>query len=291
MKKLLLLQFVFLFFGVSAQIPLRTDIFLAECNLESTNPQIKTPLNITNRLGYDNQPEFFENGKSIYYVSIREDEQADIYKYSLSTKSTSQITRTTESEYSPKMSNKGTIFSVVRVERDSSQRFQQYDLQGLKNNPLCYSIDSIGYYCWKNEKDFVFFKITNPPSLWKADLTSCSETKLTTNCGRCLIPKGENEIYFTQLFDTVRWICTLNFKTNQIEKLIECLQNAEDFAFYKTSKFIMANNSKLYTFDLNQNRKWTEIANFELNGISNIKRISISKDLGKIAFVADYNQP
>ena len=41
------------------------------------------PVNITNRSGYDNQPSFSKDEKSIYFTSIRNDKQADIYLYNI----------------------------------------------------------------------------------------------------------------------------------------------------------------------------------------------------------------
>ena len=79
-------------------------------------------MNITNRKGYDNQPSFSADEKLIYYVSVREDKQADIYSYNLKNKKTERFTKTLESEYSPSVNSDGLTLSSVVVEKDSSQK-------------------------------------------------------------------------------------------------------------------------------------------------------------------------
>ena len=83
---------------LAAQAPPGTDIFLIP--LSGTGGTLKTgvPRNITARAGYDNQPFFSPDGRSLYYTSQREG-QTDIYRYDLGA-------GMTVGEYS---------FSVVRV--------------------------------------------------------------------------------------------------------------------------------------------------------------------------------
>src|SRR6266571_3420478 len=96
--------------------PTATDIFVIDL---TTTPRGKLklgqPVKITNWAGYNNQPSFLPDGKSILYTSIRE-KQADIYRYDLRAASTTQVTNTPESEYSPTMMLDGKSISVVRVE-------------------------------------------------------------------------------------------------------------------------------------------------------------------------------
>ncbi len=276
---------------MSAQIPMASDIFLVDADFNSAPVLFKNPINISNRIGYDNQPAFFDNSKSLYFVSMKEDLQADIYKYSIYDKSIQQLTKTSESEYSPKQTSQPYHFSVVRVEKDSSQRFREYSLLTGSSTPICAELDSIGYYCWTSEKDFVFFKITDPATLWKCDVIRCKEEKLASGIGRCMMPKNKNEIFITQLVDSTRWICSLNLKTKKIERLILCLESSEDFAVYQKHRFMMAKDAKLFTFDSKKSKNWLELADFQKHGLTKIKRISIASDLSKIAFVADVISP
>src|SRR5947209_1280001 len=92
--------------------PPATDIFVIDL---TTSPggklKLGQPVKITNWAGYNNQPSFLPDGKSILYTSIR-DKQADIYRYDLRAASTTQVTNTPESEYSPTLMPDGKSISV-----------------------------------------------------------------------------------------------------------------------------------------------------------------------------------
>src|SRR5258706_516454 len=80
-----------------------TDIFLMSMTLKDGKYAFGKPLNITNREGYDNQPSFISSGKKILYSSKREKDQTDIFIYNIKDSTTTQLTRTNNSEYSPVM--------------------------------------------------------------------------------------------------------------------------------------------------------------------------------------------
>ena len=76
-----------------------TDIYLAPLSLQNGRPVVGTPVNVTNRPGYDNQPSFTPDSKSILYTSTRKDGQSDIYKIDIAkidiaTKTISRVTST-----------------------------------------------------------------------------------------------------------------------------------------------------------------------------------------------------
>lgn len=286
-----LLAFSFLFCQtVFAQIPSGTDIFLADCNFQKGQSKLETPINITSRQGYDNQPCFSPDGKTIYFVAIKEDKQADIYAYSTLTNTLSQITQTQESEYSPRPIDND-FLSNVRVESDSSQRLKLFSLSDNSVSAICPDLDSIGYYNWIDAHNFVFFKITNPSSLWLMDNKNCKEKLIATNIGRSIHPKSNSEIYFTQFVDSTSWICSLDLNTLKIDKIVACLHGSEDFAVITNTNFIQGNKSKLFNFNPKKSTTWIEIADFKANGVSAIKRISINQQKSKIAFVNDASNP
>src|SRR6185295_12357864 len=74
--------------------PPSTDIFLAPIRMQSDKSVVGKPMNITHRVGYDNQPSFTPDSRSILFTSVREDAQADIYRYDLATRATSRVTST-----------------------------------------------------------------------------------------------------------------------------------------------------------------------------------------------------
>src|SRR5919199_943152 len=93
--------------------PPSTDIFLAPIRIQNGKPVVEKPVNITARPGYDNQPSFTPDSRSLLFTSVREDAQADIYRYDLRTRATTRVTSTPESEYSATVYGDGTRFSAI----------------------------------------------------------------------------------------------------------------------------------------------------------------------------------
>ena len=112
---------------VNNTIP-NTEIYLAEISFPENKLTIGKAINITQNPGYDNQPYFLPGNNSLLYTSVKnlEDEkpQSDIYAYSLKSASTTQITATPESEYSPTLTPSGEFISVVRVDSDGEESSQ-----------------------------------------------------------------------------------------------------------------------------------------------------------------------
>ncbi len=163
MKKKLLLPLVLFTKIFWAQFP-ESDIYLFE--LDKKNPLIvKKVKNITLRKGYDNQPSFSLDDKGIYFVSIKEDAQADVFLYNVSSGKTTQITKTGESEYSPVELSPGKL-SAVCVKKDSAQVIRIYSV--IKNK-ITFSdialLDSVGYYTFLNSDTVIYYKLTEPHSL------------------------------------------------------------------------------------------------------------------------------
>src|SRR5205085_7470855 len=101
-----------------------TDIYVYRVS-RGLVPFRQRVFNITNRAGYDNQPSFV--GSTIYYTSQRAG-QTDIYRYEDGR--TVQVTATPESEYSAALTPDAKAITVVRVERDSTQRLWRFPLDG-----------------------------------------------------------------------------------------------------------------------------------------------------------------
>ncbi len=78
-----------------AQIP-STDIYL----LAVDGDEVGSPRRVTDRDGYDNQPQFLPDGNSLVYSSLRHG-GTDIYLYDVATGKTRVVVQTPESVYSP----------------------------------------------------------------------------------------------------------------------------------------------------------------------------------------------
>src|ERR1041384_5315433 len=129
--------------------PPASDIFVLEVGTKKNKktkevePKFSEPKKITDYAGYNNQPFFLPDGHRILYTSIRNG-QADVYQYDLKNGQTTQVTNTPESEYSPTLMPDGKNISVVRVEKDGTQRLWKFPLAGGPPSLLLSHVKPVG---------------------------------------------------------------------------------------------------------------------------------------------------
>ena len=126
-RRLVVVTSVLLFLVLApalAQVP-STDIFL----LAVDGDGVGSPRRVTDREGYDNQPQFLPDGKGLVYSSLR-DGGTDIYLYDPATEDTRVVVQTPQSEYSPTPVPGRNAISVVRDYGDLKQQLWSYPLDG-----------------------------------------------------------------------------------------------------------------------------------------------------------------
>jgi hypothetical protein len=263
----------------SAQVP-ATDVFLAKVRYEPI--RIDSVKNATKRPGYDNQPSFASDGKSILFTSIREDNQADIYRYDLPSETIARIVATSESEYSPvRMLDEG--ISVVRVEKDSTQRLWRFDAEGKNPRLILSGIKNVGYYVWTDAKTVALFVIGTPITLQLADIASGTSVVAGENIGRSLhlIP-GQRAMSFVHKASKEEWwITKLDLETRSTIPIARTLEGKEDHCWLPDGSLIMGRASSLYVW---RSGEWEEIANFS-SILGDITRLAVSPDGVHLAIV------
>ena len=278
-----------LFFAITtacAQLP-NTDIWLLDIDKSQDSIVLRNPVNITTRSGYDNQPVFSPDGKYLLYTSIREDNQADIYKFDLVSKQTSRLTFTPTSEYSPAFTPDGKSISVVMVEPDSVQRLWKFPIKGGKANLVLNDIDSIGYYRWISKDSLALILITEPPTLEVVNVNSGNTVVVKSNVGRCMIER-DGRLYYTQKqSDAGILLTTYPRSVKEGEEKVQKLKS-EDFTFLNSKEPALLNGlkSKIFTLFPNQSVE-KSIIDLSGIGIKNISRIAINREGNKLAIVAE----
>src|SRR5258708_39528359 len=166
--------------------PPATDIFMIDLATTGMGKiKVGQPVKITSWAGYNNQPAFMPDGKSILYTSIRE-KQADIYRYDISSGATTQVTNTPESEYSPTLMPDGKSISVVRVEGDGTQRLWKFPLAGGGPSLILENIKPVGYHLWVDNDTLALFVLGKPNTCQLVDRRSGKAEIIADNPGRIL---------------------------------------------------------------------------------------------------------
>ena len=274
----------------SLQGPPATDIYLADLRVAQGRVTVGPPVNVTVRPGYDNQPFFLPDGRAFLYTSVREDSQADIYRYDIDTKTSVRVTATRESEYSPTPLPDGSGFSAVRVEADSTQRLWAFDLDGSRPRLVLDSIKPVGYHAWADAHTLVLFVLGSPSTLQIADagFPAARGEVFAKDIGRSLqrIP-GRASVSFVQR-DSVAGpaLEELDVRRRRVKMLVKVPAGADFFVWTPEGIVLTASGTKLYQWDSRRGGAWEQVADFAAAGLSSVTRLAVSPRGDRLAIVA-----
>lgn len=263
--------------ALNAQMP-DTDIWL----LKLEKGALVSAQQVTQRRGYDNQPRFTQSGRSIYYVSIYEDQQADVYEYKLKDSSVRQVTSSRESEYSP--TPKGRHFFTVQVSLDSVQSLWKYARKTKGHSRSVFpAVNKVGYFCRKGRHTLAF--ILGEPNTLEYIRPSGLHRVISTDPGRCMlrVPGKCRQMYYVQKGDSAQ-IRSFHLRSGKTSKVADCLSGSEDFAILPDRSLIMGSRGILYKFTPKEGR-WQEWIDLRPQGISDFYRVVVSRDGNSIAVV------
>ena len=267
-----------------------TDIFVARISHVNSRIVLDSLHNITHRSGYDNQPSFVPDGKSILFTEYL-DNQSDIFRYFFENDSIVRLTDTKESEYSPVVMPDGKHFSVVRVEKDSTQRIWQFPLalQGSSESPelLLKTIKPVGYQEWIDSATIALFILGDTNMLHIVRIQSENDEKVVGEIGRSLhkIPGGNSVSFVHKASEKEWWIKAYDPKTKTLQPLIQTLPKREDFTWTQDGMLLMGDSLKLYSCKPRTDSTWQLLADFSGMGISEISRLAVCLQGDRVAIV------
>ncbi|HTL04201.1 MAG TPA: hypothetical protein VL241_00520 [Gemmatimonadales bacterium] len=275
--------------SLAAQAP-GTDIYLATLSGKGAALRAGSPVNVTARPGYDNQPAFSPDGGTLYFTSGREG-QSDIYRYEIATRRTAAVTATPESEYSPTVTPDGRHLSVIRVERDSTQRLWSFALDGSAPRLLLDSIKPVGYHVWLNADTVFVFVLGSPATLRRAELASGTAVILAKDIGRTLLRvPGRRAISYVQRDSSGGWIRSLDPVTGAGENLARLPEGNEFYTWTPGGELLSARGNRLLRWDAGA-ASWETVAEFAELGLQRITRLAVSPAGDRIALVGEEARP
>ncbi len=262
-----------------AQLP-GTEVWLFDIMDGKGTVSLENGRNISNHSGYDNQPSFSEDGKGMFFTAAQADGQTETMYFDLDSSKTERLTYTAESEYSPRGTNKNT-FQCVRVDKDSTQRIYSYKLP-FSPTLLYRNVDSVGYFAIADWVA-VYFKITNPPTIWLAD--DGKKFMLSPNPGRCIkTSPDKKKIWFT--INTNGTHLLMHSEGKKILLQATLPDSAEFFDFWDEESIVISAKTGLHLFNF-ITKSQTQIPLPEGILLQNITRLAISPDKKRLALVAN----
>ncbi|MEP6690634.1 MAG: hypothetical protein ABJD07_05720 [Gemmatimonadaceae bacterium] len=274
--------------AIAAQsAPPSTDIFLATLAVRGTTVTVGTPVNITHRDGYDNQPSFTPDGRAILYT-VRADSQTDIWRYELASKAATQLTHTAESEYSATVTPDGRGFSVIRVERDSTQRLWRFAMTGEHPALVLANVKPVGYHAWADDSTLVVFVLGRPSTLQRVSVRGGEPVVLARDIGRALqrIP-GQHAISFVQS-DSAKgaWIERLDVATGTVTPIAPLPEGSEYHAWTRSGALLATQRATIVRWNA-ATKTWSIVATFADPALGKVSRIAIGPHDDMIAIVAE----
>lgn len=271
---------------VSGQLP-DTEIYIASLSKEAETWKFSEADNVTNRVGYDNQPHFSADGNTMFFVQVVDSIQSDVYSYSIEEKLSTRITSSPESEYSPNYTFDHSKLSVVRVDKDSAQRFYVFEPESPSNAVFIPGTDSIGYYCWLNDSLLAMFLVGEKFSLQILNTKTNQRHFIAYNIGRCLkLSSDKKALLFLDKSDSTQWmISSLQFPDYKTTPIVRAIDGNEDFCPLNDGSLLMGSAGKLFLWNEGSGDTWNLVKDYSTS-IGPFYRITVNENATRIAFVA-----
>ena len=278
----------------SAQTPPGTDVYLVSVKLKGSSLVVGVPKNLTHRPGYDNQPSFAPDGKTLFYTATlpggpNGTTQSDIFRVAVATGQTTPVVRTPESEYSATVIPGTSDIAVIRVEADSTQRLWAFPIGGGSPRLLFEKIKPVGYQAWLSSTKVGLFVLGSPATLHLADLTTGDSRVLLSNIGRALQPSpGSTRISVShQVAEKEWWIVEVDPATAARTSIVKLPEGADFFVWLPDGSLLTAAGKRLLRWA--SGGEWVTVATLTVPGA--ISRLALSRRGDWLAFVAEDPAP
>lgn len=284
-----------------AQPPPGTDIHLLRLRdgrVTDAKPEV-----IAASRGYENQPAFTPDGRALLFTANRDGKQTDIFEFDLTTRTVAQRVSTPEGEYSATITPGAKTFSVIRVERDNTQRLWQFDRDGANPRLVLADIKPVGYHVWVDADTLVLFVLGPPSTLRLARVSTGQAEVIATDIGRSIqrVP-GRRAVSFVQREtaqtdaaaasgQTVRyWVKELDVDSRKITPLVMAVAGSSerDTAWLNDGTLLMSSGTRILAWKRGD-KDWREIADVAAHGLGAVTRMAVSPDGSMLAIVV--NEP
>jgi hypothetical protein len=273
-----------------AQAP-NTDVFLAPLSRVGDSLIVGGAVNVTHRPGYDNQPSFLPDGSGFLYTAVGDDGQADIWRYDIASRRASRVTATPESEYSATVMPGGTRFSVIRVERDSTQRLWSFALDGSDPQLVLAALKPVGYHAWLDSTRLLAYVLGTPSTLHVISRDGTGDEIRARDIGRAVYRIPRQDAYtFTQR-DSAKtlWIMVQAIGGGPAQRIIPAAPDNEFHTWMQDDVLLTVSHGILMRWNGQggDQSRWIPTADLSTNGAKNVSRIAVSPDARWLAFVGE----
>ncbi len=258
-----------------------TDIWVVPLIGSGESQRLGEPVPVTTRPGYDNQPSYSLDGRTLYYTASV-GAQTDIWQVGVDAAGRpvgdpSAFTSTPESEYSAAEIPERARIAVIRVEADSTQRLWSFDLNGGDPELELADVAPVGYHAWSTGTRVGLFVLGNPARFVIADAPEGNRRTAAERIGRSLhrvpghiaVGLGDPMLSFTvQLGDGTHVVSTYHPDGLDTSGLVALPEGTQDYAWLPDRSIVAGDGSTLARWT--ESDGWVELGTLPLGAITRI---------------------
>ena len=269
------------------------DIYLFDMERLTDGYALTTGKNLTDRAGYDNQPFFTRESKTILFASQRDGDN-DIYEYVIETEEIRQLTDTPDiPEYSPMPNLENTHFTVVRENTVPDQTVWRVQRNTGASEWALQSREPIGYYMF-NQRGEALLWIRYA---YVIHLVRPGESEPIFISGHAapstpkLVPDTNTFSFVHRQVNGENWVKRLDPATLSITPVAPLVDAQIYYGWKLEGTLLTARGTTLLHWAPGISTEWREVVDLASFGLRNITRLMVSPDGKKIAIVADDASP
>jgi len=233
--------------------------------------------------GYDNQPHYLPGGRALLFTANRDGKQTDIYEFDRTSRSTRQLTRTAESEYSATATADGAGFSVIRVEADGTQRLWRFDRAGANPRLVLTEIKPVGYHAWIDADRLALFILGQPATLQLVRVGTGKAEVIARDIGRSIQRRpGGALVSIVQREAGEFWVKSFDPATGALTPLTRVVAGSaeRDTAWLPDGTLLMSAGTRIMAWKAGDS-DWREVLDVTAHQLGAVTRMTTAPD-GKV---------
>lgn len=280
----------FFSFPLLAQEVANTEIFVFDLQADTQAVKIRNGKNISQNMGYDNQPSFYSDTLLIY--ARNRNGQTDIGGYNLMKAEEFWVNHTEGGgEYSPKRIPGTKDVAAVRLDTTGLQRLYKYDWKTGESRELIPN-SKVGYFAFYSEEKLLTAVLNDTAmDLLSHDLQNNNSMTITSMAGRSLhkVPGTASMSYTVLNEDQDMDLYLLDLDAPEPSSYFLCTlpKDVRDYAWLDRNRILLGKGDQILMFDMLGDSKWKPIAELSQYKLNNITRLTVNAKGDKLALAAD----
>ena len=246
----------------------------------------KPVVNITTHAQDDDEPAFLADSTGFLFTSNRNGRQSDVFRYNITSKAVTQVTRTPEDEWEPMASSDGKTLTVVR---GPERRLWRFGTDGADAGPVSSHAGGVVAHASLSPTSTAAIVEGNPDTraLQLIDTATGVADTIESGIGRSFFirPDRSSIGFLKTVPDGSLVMREWAVATRKARETGFALEGADSVTCTPAGALLTARRSKVFFFEP-QTDRWVEFANLDKSRVRSITRLAVSPDGKWLAVVS-----